>query len=238
MAFPLPSETLEEQKRLYSESTIRRHIEKWFDEVYVSRSKKPVEPTLGQKMIPGKCFGFLYDPKFHKQLDFYDNFPIIICLGHLENDNAFGINLSYIPPKVRAKVMDKITKIFRTRYISRNQQMIEKGMYSSQSIIPFTYDVAKKILAGSGFEFALRSYIYDRIHMRPLVISYEDWWKPLVFTSKFIKKLNKNAIYYRYKRQFSTEYKVGKKDPDIKVAKTKIKDINKYINKKKENKSS
>ena len=50
---------------------------------------------------------FFYDPKHKDTLPYYDGFPLIIMLGPAPN-GFYGLNLHYLPPVLRAKLLDAI----------------------------------------------------------------------------------------------------------------------------------
>jgi hypothetical protein len=235
----LPSERIIEETKDVTMSTVVYRNQKWFEEGYVTRISDPLEPNF--KTLPleiGKMYSFAYDPIYKDQLDFYDFMPINLILGYTITKkgrlNPYGINLSYIPPKTRTAVLDVIVKTFRTQYINPNITRISEENFNLKRL-PMTYDIAKKILHNSGFEFAIRSYRYSNIGSKPRIITYEDWWKPCTFTSKFIKEMNIRGIYYRYKRNLDDKYRIGQKDKPVDIKKTKVKDIKEYI-KKRDNK--
>lgn len=237
----LPSEKLEMELDNFSESTIYDRNRKWFEETYIDGAKDEYEPYLGDKLEVGKIYTFRYSPKYADELSFYDNQPMSIIIGHVEtkagNVNALGINLSFIPPKVRPKILDKIVKVFNTMVIDHNIEMIQQQKFRSQKELPLYYDICKKILKDSGFEFAIRSYIYSRMETKPKILSYEDWWRLCTFPSKYIQKLNIRAIYYRYKKKLDSGYKLGQKDKPVNIERTKIKDLKAYLKKRNSNKS-
>lgn len=229
-----PSKTYELERSKSSESSIYSRNTKWFEEIYVERwNTTEKEPYLGGLLEVGKIYSFYYDPKTKDKLAFYDNVPMSIIIGHVKtkagNTNALGINLSFIPPKTRAAVLDKIVKIFNTMIIKPNEALIEEEKFASQKELPLYYDICKKILQNSGFEFAIRSYIYKRMESEPKVITYTDWWRLLTFPSKYIVKLNVRAIYIRYKKNADEGYRVGQKDKKVNISRTKIKDIKDYL---------
>lgn len=55
----------------------------------------------------GKMYMFFYDPKHKQTLPYYDKFPLIIMIGPAEG-GFYGLNLHYLPPVLRAKVLDAI----------------------------------------------------------------------------------------------------------------------------------
>ena len=59
------------------------------------------------KVEVGRMYLFEYDPKWKKDLPYYDNFPLIIMVDALPRGFS-GINLHYLPPMVRARLLDKL----------------------------------------------------------------------------------------------------------------------------------
>jgi len=55
----------------------------------------------------GGMYMFFYDPKYKKELPYYDGFPLIIMMGPAAG-GFYGLNLHYLPPAVRARVLDSV----------------------------------------------------------------------------------------------------------------------------------
>ena len=62
---------------------------------------------LVTKIKPGSMYMFMYDPKFKDTLPYYDRFPMIFPF-RVEGDRFWGINLHYLPLRVRAQLMDSL----------------------------------------------------------------------------------------------------------------------------------
>lgn len=221
----LPSKTYLQECRKSSPRTVGRNCEVWFNAVYdqhmspnQEHSFSPPEPMVGP-IEAGKIYTYTYDPKYANDLPIYDTQPMFLSLGHLDNGNILGINVSYIPPRVRLRILDKFVRVFHFRFIKPNTYFLEKGKPAAMKEIPFFYDIAKGMLAGSGFEAAIRSYRYDHIITAPKVITYADYWRLLAFTSAGIMKLNIRAAYFIYKQKTNSLYKLGHKDPKIQIDK-------------------
>jgi len=218
----LPSTTLKKNLTNFSISTLRRRNMEWFEEGYMKKRFEPIETNLKPTIFePGKLYTFTYpDPKYSDTLPFYDAQPMTLFMGYLKKGgNPFGINLSYFPSTARTAVLDRIVRVFRRSYLNYNKAQINRGKVANQKVIPMSYDMAKTILEGSGFEFTIRSYIPSLIASQPEIITYEDWWRTLTFNSQFIQKMNIQAVLYQYRKSLSGQYKVGKR------RKTKLKDI-------------
>lgn len=74
------------------------------DEFYKNSKKSKI-----RTIEPGVMVAYFYDPKHKQTLPYYDRFPLILCIG-MYNDGFLGINFHYLPPLLRAKLMDAIDK--------------------------------------------------------------------------------------------------------------------------------
>lgn len=89
---------------------------RWFHQVAlnVSRSKISAIDVLKEKtsintLSPSKSQLLLYNyiPKTKEKLPYYDIFPIVFPF-RIEKDGFYGYNLHYLPPSMRAALMDTI----------------------------------------------------------------------------------------------------------------------------------
>lgn len=227
-----PSEFLQELRgRGISDSTLRSASEKWFINTYVKRNTKPFEQdSFGAVLQVGKIYSFDYsDPKYKEELDFYSALPIMLCIGHRKTKdgkvNPIGINLTFMPPKIRLAYLDIVWKKFDTLIIRGNIRKLMEGKDGRQRLLPLFYSVNKMIARNLGWEFAIRSYIPSRIKTEPEIITYTDWWKLCVFTNKFLEKKNIQEVYYLYKKAMNPDYKTGKKEKPVKVETITIKEL-------------
>lgn len=116
----------------------------------------------GKLMKPGRLYLFTYkDPKFKKELEFYDTQPLVLCLGIFKTKTgdirSIGINMHLLPPKVRRLVMFTIFTKFKTAF--------KKNLYAeNQKDIPaIKWDSVAKPVLKYGAAFAFRMYIPGRM---------------------------------------------------------------------------
>ena len=192
--------------------------EKWYSENYLS----PASPTDIIEQPPlrwGQIYTFGYDPKWKDKLSFYDNGPIILALGRKKDSNPpleLGLNLAFIPPKIRIAILDKVYTTYIDQY-DRQNMLREAQKIDTSEPVPIGYYIAKEILLGSGFEFALRSYLLDHTMSPFRLIPQAEWWRTGLFSSRFIVKQNKWWIYYRYKLSSNPSYRIGTKETPLKL---------------------
>ena len=228
----LVSETIMRMSQSVPYSTIVSRSKKWFDDVYVMKEKKPMEESRTPIPKIGKIYTWFYDPLTKDEMDFFSWCPLTFIIGYKITSGGhllpYGINLSFIPPSMRIKILDTIIRLWNTQVINPNIERIKAGETPTMEI-PLYYDVAKKLLQNSGFEFAIRSYRLERFQSSPMIVSYEDWYKICTFPIRYIEKMQIRAIYWRYWRNLDGNG-IGK-HKDVEIVKTKIKEVQDYVKK-------
>lgn len=125
-----------------------------------------------QLMEAGKLYLFRYiNPKTKDILDYFDTEPLVLCLGHYISKSGsiveMGINLHFLPLKVRQSVLIKVFDMYRRAY---------KGeMYRTpQKTVPVKWQQIAAPLEQYGAAFAFRSYLPERRQLA-VEFKYEDW---------------------------------------------------------------
>jgi len=76
---------------------------------------------------------FFYDPKTKDTLPFYDRFPLVIIVGPAEK-GFYGLNLHYLPPILRAKLLDGLLDITNNKkYDETTKFQISYNMLNSSA---------------------------------------------------------------------------------------------------------
>ena len=60
--------------------------------------------------VVGSMIMFFYDPKTKDTLPYYDTFPLVVVVGPAPG-GFYGLNLHYLPPMLRAKMLDGLMDI-------------------------------------------------------------------------------------------------------------------------------
>ena len=87
----------------------------------------------------GKMNMFIYAPKFAKKLPYYDTFPLVLPLERY-SDGFLGINLHYLHPRLRARLMDGLYTISTDKtfdIISKTSIYIGINYYTTYRCIIF-----------------------------------------------------------------------------------------------------
>lgn len=124
----------------------------------------------------GTMYTFHYDPKTKDKLPFYDTNPLIFAVEHYK-DGFLGINLHYLPPNLRARLMDTLHSI------STDQR------YNERTKLGISYSVLKGMTKARAFEPCVKRYLYSHVRS-PFVKLFAPEWAIAVLlpTQKFVKR--------------------------------------------------
>ena len=70
--------------------------------------------ALTGRTFPGRMYTFFYDPKTKRDLPYYDRFPLIFKIKNIDG-GFLGINMHYLPPQLRARLMDALYPLATNR---------------------------------------------------------------------------------------------------------------------------
>jgi len=132
-----------------------------------------VSKSFGGILNPGKMYIFNYYTPDEAE---YDTNPIVIGLGRSDDGNQLGLNLHYIPYRVRVQLIQRIYTSFDS-FIK--QQIKGRGLGNPTLQQPITQLNWDNLKASYGnffnLNYAVRQYRVDRMK-KPLVIGFENWY--------------------------------------------------------------
>lgn len=124
----------------------------------------------------GQMFMFFYDPKLKQTLPYYDRFPLVFPVK-LYGDGFLGINLHYLPQRLRANLMDAL---YTTINNKNNDQTTR---------LRLTYQILESSSRMRYFKPCLKRYLNIHVLKKFLYIDPDNWDKALMLpTERFVKK--------------------------------------------------
>lgn len=128
--------------------------------------------TVRDHPFIGGMFHFMYDAKYKATLPYYDKFPLVIPI-QLYPDGFLGMNLHYLPPILRAKLLDILIEKY-TRSTS------------SRTYMALSYDILKQIAGAPLYEPCLHRYLTTHIKSHVVMVT-ADMWEEVAFlpTARF-----------------------------------------------------
>jgi len=129
--------------------------------------------SYGGRFDFGKLYFFQY---FTPDEPWYDTNPIVLGLGPSDNNNELGINLHYMPFKVRVQLLNKIWTSF-SGTIKKQINGPNSGKPVNQSALPgFNWNNLKAAYGPNfNLEHCIKQYRLDRMRSMK-ILGYENWY--------------------------------------------------------------
>jgi hypothetical protein len=184
-------------KAHYGQKDTIKSVEMWFDEYHVKSTPDNPEKLKKKLFEPGKIYTFRY--LADHTLRYYDLHPVFMCIYNDVVDKkiiTYGINFSYVPPKVRIQIINIIYSLYYHKGIEHNIKAVDAGKETKKLV--FDYRILKRLLANTGYQLSICTFGYGKIMGKPTIITYSDWWRICFLTPKFIHKINASSLYYLY----------------------------------------
>lgn len=134
------------------------------------------------KLGIGRMYFFYYNPKHKKTLPYYDEFPLVIPIEYYD-DGFLGLNLHYLPPRLRAILLAKLVEI------SGNRTLTER------SKLAISYSVLKSLSKNSYYKPCIKRYLKSQYASKFLKVDGDEWQ---VAVSLPVAKWKKRTAAYVY----------------------------------------
>lgn len=125
----------------------------------MSESPKSVRDST----IIGKMYFYYYDPLNKQTLPFYDKFPLVIPIEMYPDGSWLGLNLHYLSPDLRLKLLDKLTE-FKTN-----------NRYDATTKLKLSYNLLQGTKKFKLTKPCLKRYLPTHVRSRFLEIPANEW---------------------------------------------------------------
>ena len=142
------------------------------------------EITLANKSQPliGSMNMFFYDPKHKDTLPFYDRFPLAIIVGPAEK-GFYGLNLHYLPPVLRAKLLDSLMDITNNR------------KYDETTKFQLSYKILQGVTKFRYYKPCLKHYLTQHVKSRLARVQAPEWEIATFLPTADWEKASSNQVY-------------------------------------------
>jgi hypothetical protein len=120
------------------------------------------ELVLKSKSLNGQMIMFFYDPKGKKTLPYYDEFPLTVVVDKAPG-GFYGLNLHYLPPILRAKLLEALMEITTNK------------AYDETTRMRFTYEKLKDASNFKWFKPCFKHYLTKHTKSRFAVVPADEW---------------------------------------------------------------
>ena len=137
----------------------------------------------------GHMYHFKYDPKGKKTLPYYDTFPLIFMVGAAEG-GFYGINLHYLPPRLRAKLMDEL------------YNLASNNRFDEKTKLMISYKLLKNASKMKYFKPTFKHYLADHVKSKFIKIDSAEWDIALFLPTSRFKYATTQKVYSDSRKQF------------------------------------
>jgi hypothetical protein len=137
---------------------------------------------MREEITIGEMYFFFYDPKHKKTLPYYDRFPLIFPIKKLP-DGFIGINLHYLPPQLRAKLMDALYDISSDK------------RYDEKTKLRISYSILNATSRYKWFGPTVKRYLTSQIRSRFVQIESSEWDIALMLPMAKFQKATQDRVW-------------------------------------------
>jgi hypothetical protein len=117
---------------------------------------------LTNKVVVGRMYLFLYDPKTKDELPYYDRIPLIFPFQKV-GDGFYGLNLHYLPPILRARLMDAL------------HTLANNDAYDDTTKLRLSYKILQNAAKFKYFKPCFKHYLNNHVRSRFLWVPASNW---------------------------------------------------------------
>lgn len=127
-----------------------------------------------QRFRLGHMYMFNYLPKHKDTLPYYDRFPLIFPINRAKG-GFMGINMHYLPPILRAKLMDALYDTANNKY------------YDETTRLKLNYKTLQSATKFKEFKPCIKHYLIGQMRSRLVYIAPSEWDVALFLpTARFV----------------------------------------------------
>jgi hypothetical protein len=161
-------------------------VKDWFADntVKTSQTRMLTGDTNRQsaRPYPGRLCMFTYIAKGKETLKYYDRFPLVFPID-IKADGFMGLNLHYLPPPERAKLMDALWP-----YISDDK-------LPDSAVLEISYKILKGAARLKYYKPCIKHYLNTNVMSRFVQIDPSEWNMALFLpTERFVGR-SKNIVF-------------------------------------------
>ena len=142
--------------------------------------EEPLQQTAQETI--GSMYMFFYDPKHKDTLPYYDTFPLVIVVGPAEG-GFYGLNLHYLPPILRAKMLDALMDI------------TNNNKFNNSTRFKMSYELLARTSKLKYFKPCFKHYLTDHVQSKFAMVPAPEWEIATFLPTAQFKKANSKKVY-------------------------------------------
>ncbi len=130
----------------------------------------------------GYMYAFKYDPKTKNDLPYYDTFPLIFPV-RMDSDGFLGINFHYLPPVLRAKLMNALYSTLTNK------------KYDDTTKVKISYSILQSASKYRYFKPMLKKYLRSQVRSQFLEVQVNEWDIAIFLPTESFRKADTGRVW-------------------------------------------
>jgi hypothetical protein len=151
--------------------------------------------SLRNRIAVGSMYMFRYDPKYKKTLPYYDRFPLVFPFDRTPN-GFIGLNLHYLPPKLRAMLMDIL------------YGFANNNKYNNKTRLMLEYSALKQAASTGLYGPCVKRYLRTHVRSQFLKVHPNQWDIALMLPVAQFKKESQRKVWADSRRKIAARNRV------------------------------
>lgn len=131
---------------------------------------------------PGQMYFVHYDPKHKDTLKYYDSFPLIIPIERYP-DGILALNLHYLPPMLRAKLLDALMETASNKNLDEKTKM------------KINYNMLASVAKSKYYKPCIKRYLGKHFTTEFVKIHPSAWESAIYMPVESFKKATKAQVW-------------------------------------------
>jgi hypothetical protein len=150
--------------------------------------KRTDEARKVSSMEFGYMDAFKYDPKTKNDLPYYDTFPLIFPV-RIDSDGFLGINFHYLPPVLRAKLMNALYSTLTNK------------KYDDTTKVRISYSILQSASKYRYFKPMLKKYLRSHVRSQFLEVQVNEWDIAIFLPTESFRKADTGRVWEESRKQ-------------------------------------
>jgi hypothetical protein len=144
--------------------------------------------TMTNRERIGQMLMFFYDPKTKETLPYYDRFPLIVVVGPAEG-GFYGLNLHYLPPVLRAKMLDGLL------------DATTNSRFDDTTRFKIKYATLQRMSKMRWYKPCFKHYLDAHVQSRFALVNANEWEVATFLPTASFKGATVNQVYRESRRK-------------------------------------
>lgn len=148
------------------------------------------QQSLRTTILPGRMYSFVYYPKYHDNLPYYDVFPLVIPFN--KNRTGFiGLNLHYLDYRYRLLLLNKL------------QQFAVHNRAGEVAYLRFSWNLIRNAARLPEVAPCVKRYLYGYTRSKFIQIDSNEWHIAAMLPTENFKKAKLTEVWRNTRKQIT-----------------------------------